>query len=302
MKTNERKSKTNIAGTILCVAMLTLLCSMAAAQERYVVTATKLNVRKAASAEAAIVGGLSKGDQVDVYSFKGGWAEIGFKNGKAFVSKKYIEKLDDGSVSKPPRKTDLTPDEPKKKTQNQAKATRESSDRETFDFIGIVNVMASFTKHSTHLANSNEFGVVFPKTYGFLPFSFGSCLFATGGLGISVYSYNDSFSYMGYSVNNDVSNFSILIPLHAGIMLGDLNTFNGTVQAGVIPSFTVYASANNSTVHLPFGQRWGFAGSVRGSVGYKNYGLLVEFMFPFQAGTKGTLFLGVSYSVNNRKR
>ena len=64
--------------------------------EKYEVTASFLNVRKTASAKAAIVGGLKKGDKVDVYGFKGNWVEIGFKGGKAFVYKEYVEKLDKG--------------------------------------------------------------------------------------------------------------------------------------------------------------------------------------------------------------
>ena len=51
--------------------------------EKYVVTATYLNVREKASSKSVKVGGLSKGDQVEVYGFKGNWAEIGFKGGKA---------------------------------------------------------------------------------------------------------------------------------------------------------------------------------------------------------------------------
>jgi len=62
--------------------------------ERYTVTASFLNVRKNASAKATIVGGLKKGDMVDVYGFEGNWAEIGYKDGKAFVYMEHIEKVD----------------------------------------------------------------------------------------------------------------------------------------------------------------------------------------------------------------
>ena len=62
--------------------------------EKYEVTASFLNVRKTASAKAAIVGGLKKGDKVDVYGFEGNWAEIGFKDKKAFVYMEHIKKSD----------------------------------------------------------------------------------------------------------------------------------------------------------------------------------------------------------------
>lgn len=64
--------------------------------EKYAVTASYLNVREKASSKSVKVGGLSKGDQVEVYGFKGNWAEIGFKGGKAFVYKEYVEKIDKG--------------------------------------------------------------------------------------------------------------------------------------------------------------------------------------------------------------
>lgn len=66
--------------------------------EKYAVTAAHLYVRKSASAEAAKLGALSKGDHIDVYGFKGNWAEIRFKGEKAFVGKSFIEKVGDDMV------------------------------------------------------------------------------------------------------------------------------------------------------------------------------------------------------------
>lgn len=61
--------------------------------EYYTVTAPRLNVRKAPSSESAIIGGLSKSDTINVRSLKKAWAEIDFKKGVGYVSKKYIEPL-----------------------------------------------------------------------------------------------------------------------------------------------------------------------------------------------------------------
>ena len=76
---------------ILLLSLL-LISGKAMAQERYVVSATKLNVKQTASAEAATIGNLSKGAEVDVYGFDGGWAEIRYGESTAFVAKKLIEK------------------------------------------------------------------------------------------------------------------------------------------------------------------------------------------------------------------
>jgi hypothetical protein len=60
----------------------------------YRVTAPYLNVRKAASPESAVIGGLSKGDTINVRTMKKSWAEIDFKKGIGYVSKKYIEPIE----------------------------------------------------------------------------------------------------------------------------------------------------------------------------------------------------------------
>ncbi len=72
----DRKSKNmaSLAKSLLSLALLLLFYSVGICQENYVVTATKLNVRKQASTESTVVGTLSKDDEVRVFSFKGGWA------------------------------------------------------------------------------------------------------------------------------------------------------------------------------------------------------------------------------------
>ena len=279
--------------------LLLLLCSMATAQDSYVVTASRLNVRKAASAESTVVGSLSKGDLVDVYNFKGGWAEIGFKDGTAFVAKKYLEKVENVTPSQPKTQPDPVPSPPKEEP-SYTITTKEKSHTGPIEIIGFANFYFSFTKSSSLWNNSEEVGIIFPKTYGFLPFSPESCVFATAGLGFSVYSYSESFSYMGYYSHVSSLNFSLLFPLHAGIRIGGFDGINGTVQAGLVPSFTVHSSVNNETVHLSFGDRWGIAGSVRGTIAFKRYGLMVGGIFPFQSGAKGAFVFGISISASNR--
>lgn len=89
------------------------------AQERYVVSAAKLNVKKTASAEAATIGNLVKGTEVDVYGFDGGWAEIKYGDGTAFVAMKLIEKA---AMDEPKPKNTLTSNDLKQKSENKANA------------------------------------------------------------------------------------------------------------------------------------------------------------------------------------
>lgn len=78
-------------------------CAFALGQEKYIVTAPRLNVRKMPSAQSTAIGGLSKGDTVNVHSLKNSWAEIDFKKGIGYVSLNYLEpiQMEDISESEP---------------------------------------------------------------------------------------------------------------------------------------------------------------------------------------------------------
>lgn len=85
-------SSTKIIGLLL---LLLSLCSLlSTAQNPYIVTATRLNVRKLPSAESAIIGSLSKGDVVNVRELKKSWTKIDFKNSIGYVSLKYIQPIE----------------------------------------------------------------------------------------------------------------------------------------------------------------------------------------------------------------
>lgn len=56
-----------------------------------VVNTTKLNVRQSPSSKSRIVGSLSAGDHVEVYTIENGWARIMHKQQPAYISAKYIE-------------------------------------------------------------------------------------------------------------------------------------------------------------------------------------------------------------------
>ena len=72
---------------------LILFCSVVQGQEEYIVTASRLNVRKQPTSESPVIGGLSKGDTVNVRSLRKSWAEIDFKKSVGYVSRKFIEPI-----------------------------------------------------------------------------------------------------------------------------------------------------------------------------------------------------------------
>lgn len=63
----------------------------------YIVDANSLNVRQKPSTDAAVIGKVTKGQEVQVIKIDGGWACITYKNDKGYVSAQYIKKK--GSTS-----------------------------------------------------------------------------------------------------------------------------------------------------------------------------------------------------------
>ena len=54
----------------------------------------KLNVRSRPTTKSSIIGKLSRQDTIDVYSIVNSWAKINFKNRTAYVSSKYLKKVE----------------------------------------------------------------------------------------------------------------------------------------------------------------------------------------------------------------
>lgn len=77
-----------------------LVCSLfAMAQTKYEVTAnTFLNVRSYADAEAPVLGTIDRGGVVEVYDMADGWAKIGYEDGYAYVSSKYLKEVEEAPI------------------------------------------------------------------------------------------------------------------------------------------------------------------------------------------------------------
>lgn len=71
------------------------LTTNAIGQETYeVVSTSRLNVRSKPSTNSSIIGTLNPHEQVDVYSIIDSWAKISYKSRMAYVSSKYIRKIE----------------------------------------------------------------------------------------------------------------------------------------------------------------------------------------------------------------
>lgn len=82
--------------TYVWTIILLCCCLWCRAQTKYEVTAnTFLNIRSYASEEAPVLGTIDKGGKVDVYEITDGWAKIGYDNGYAYASAKYLKKMEE---------------------------------------------------------------------------------------------------------------------------------------------------------------------------------------------------------------
>lgn len=92
--------------TPLC-SLLIMIYIIASGQEKCIVTTTKLNVRKTPSSESNVIGTLSKGDTINIRVYKKSWAEIDFKKGIGYVSKKHIEPIEIEYTIEPEPQTEV---------------------------------------------------------------------------------------------------------------------------------------------------------------------------------------------------
>lgn len=71
-----------------------LLCANLMANSDYKVTASSLNVRASSSKNAQVIGSLKMNDVVSVIKIENEWAEIMYNNKQAYISAKYIVKVE----------------------------------------------------------------------------------------------------------------------------------------------------------------------------------------------------------------
>lgn len=82
--------------TITLMLLFSAVFETIVAQEIYeVVSQSKLNVRSLPGTDSWALGTLAPKEQIYVYRIDGDWAEIRYNNQKAYVSAKYIRKVDD---------------------------------------------------------------------------------------------------------------------------------------------------------------------------------------------------------------
>lgn len=283
MKTNK--------STILGIMLLVLICSMAMGQEHYVVNTTRLNVRKAASAESAIAGELQKGDDVYVHSFKGSWAEIDFKGGRAFVSKKYIEMVSDTETETVfSNEIEEEPEPIVSSYEAESTVSNKDGNQTKVRHSGALNIAFGGKKHSGSYSSSSSTFIIEYESGHFFPTT---AVFYNLGLGL--YFGNSKSSGHGYSYK--ASSWGLRIPLHVGYMFGNEDKLHVALRGGVYTNFLIGNKMNKETVKVPFKDRFGWTGSAKATVGYGIFCLTAEYLIPFKSGSEGLWMFGLSFGM-----
>lgn len=290
---SEKKKKhgtEHVHKVVFCLAFV-LLCGVAFGQEHYVVTAAKLNVRTAASVESAIVGALSKGDDVRVHSFKGSWAEIEFRNGRAFVSKKYIEEFADTETETLfSDETEFEPGPIDNSFEAESTVSNKDDNQTKVRHSGALNIAYGGKNHSGSYSSSSSTFIIEYESGRF--FSTTPVLY---NLGLGLYFGSAKSSGSGYSYKS--SNWGLRIPLHLGYMFGKEDKLHVALRGGVYTSFLIGSKMNKETVKVPFKDRFGWTGSVKATVGYGLFCLTAEYLIPFKSGSEGLWMFGLSFGM-----
>ncbi len=141
------KTKIMINARRLYIVVIGLLVTMLSfAQEMYKVTAASLNIRRAPSAKSQILGACKQDSVLAVLEIENGWAQIEYKGKVAYISAKYLEKVEIPKAKAKPSKEPVKA-EPNKKNEkksktkkiksNPQKSTHKSNNDSTFNNWGI---------------------------------------------------------------------------------------------------------------------------------------------------------------------
>lgn len=94
---NKQKGKntSNISVKIFIFLFFIGTASNVIGQEKYeVISTSRLNVRNKPTTNSSIIGSLNPHEQIDVYSIIDSWAKISYRSRMAYVSSKYIRKIE----------------------------------------------------------------------------------------------------------------------------------------------------------------------------------------------------------------
>jgi uncharacterized protein YgiM (DUF1202 family) len=90
-----------VAALLAVAVILGLLCAQTASATTQMTATVGVNIRSEASTNAAILGGLYRGQTVSAISSSNGWTKIEFAGSTAYVASKYVAK---GSKLPPPKR------------------------------------------------------------------------------------------------------------------------------------------------------------------------------------------------------
>lgn len=253
-------------------------------KDRCVVTASRLNVRKNASASANVIGTVIAGDTLFVLACENGWCKIKKKEVEGFVSEKYVKKICDYGIDLITQEVYDTP-----AIEQTAQSLQDEENR--------ISDYQEIRLDKTRRNKSN--GVVMPGT----GFWFADDIirwemtFAAGTYLIDNFYLAGGLSYQMEWPQSILAHF-IKLPVYAGYSIGkrdngDIIRFGISVSAGTEISYLIAMKYAGEKIDLSGATRVGVSGILRLSI-ILYLPLYVQYEFPLTAGGLSGFSVGVT--------
>lgn len=168
---------------------MALFVVVAFAENTHKVTSTTLNVRRAPSTGARVLGTLHKGDQIEVLQIARGWAKVNYNGSTGYVSEKYIAPLPDNIINKITKKKQNLTQTPRRPVRPKRQTSQPQQETEV-----------TYTPKP-----ENDYEVKTPLTMGHgLSDNINLYLAIQGGFGYSNFTWNDGPVYGTMSYSGDI--------------------------------------------------------------------------------------------------
>lgn len=236
----------------------------ASAQGLYVVSSeVGLNVRNMPSTNSQVLGRLQDKTQIEVVTFVGNWAQIEYKGRAAYVSSKYIEKIERRSVAEKAHDKKTSAIEHSKTNEGSATKNKDISLRDTNakENIGVSFVPNGYLGYATFVSSDVSakggfgwgvdcaFEVIAKEKIGFIPKNY------YGDVSVG-YTMRGSYAVPMHYVNFKIRPFGYRYYLPKFNVYGKLGIYVGHPLSYVSTNKNVFASRTDCGLSLAIGAEY----------------------------------------------
>ena len=121
-------------------------------------------------------------------------------------------------------------------------------------------------------------------------------LFITPGLGYKNSTVWVATSSSPYYTNKKKYDFNyITIPIQLGYLIGDIEKIHASISGGAAWNYLISGKYDGSSLDLDGYKRSTWNGSLRFALGWKEYGIMAQYDFPFSSDSDGIWLFGICF-------